>query len=271
MLRLVVALAPEARPLVERYRLRRDPETEGFPVFRRDPVALVVSGVGKAAAAGAAAFLHLATGGERDAVWLNVGVAGHATLPVGTPVLAHAVRDRASGRSWYPPLVFAPPCATDDVVTVDRPETVYGAPGAFDMEASGYLAAAGRFATAELVHCLKIVSDGPAAPAKRLEGRDLARLVGDATPVIDRVVALCAPLSAAQRALGHDPPELAECLARWRFTVTERRALRRLLRRRRALAPEAPLPLETLGADARGGDVVRRLERWLDRLPASLR
>ncbi len=46
MLRFVVALEPEARPLIERYRLERLGEPGAFKIFRRRDVALVVSGVG---------------------------------------------------------------------------------------------------------------------------------------------------------------------------------------------------------------------------------
>ena len=88
MLRLVVALSAEARPLIEHYRLERDSEARAFKVFRRDDVALVVAGLGKVAAAAATSFLHLAAGGGRNAVWLNVGIAGHGSRAVGEAVLA---------------------------------------------------------------------------------------------------------------------------------------------------------------------------------------
>ena len=44
MLRFVVALGAEARPLMDRYRLQRDPAEHAFHVYRRDDVGLVVSG-----------------------------------------------------------------------------------------------------------------------------------------------------------------------------------------------------------------------------------
>ncbi len=270
MLRFVVAFEAEGRPLIERYRLEREAEPGAFKIYRRDDVALVVSGIGKAAAAAATSFLHLAAGAELDAVWLNVGIAGHGTRAVGEAVLAHKIHDRASGRSWYPPLVFPPPCATDQVTTVDRPEREMDAPGAFDMEASGFVATAGRFASAELVHCLKVVSDGPGADLERLTPRTARRLVEKQLPIIEAVAQACAPLSRELRRIEAEPPELEACLERWHFTVTERRELRRLLRRRRTLAPELPLPLEGVEESVRGKEVNRRLRAWLDALPVVL-
>lgn len=270
MLRFVVALEAEAKPLVERYRLALDGDVRGFKIFRRDAVALVVSGVGKTAAAAATSFLHLAADGDRDAVWLNVGIAGHGTRTVGEAVLAHKVVDGASGRAWYPPLAFKPPCATDQVTTVDRPQLDLESPGAFEMEASGFVATAGRFASAELVHCLKIVSDGPSTDLESLTPRAVRRLVQDRLGVVEAVAEACGALSDELRRVDAEPPELDACLERWRFTVTERRELRRLLRRRWVLAPDAPLPLDELAAWARGKEVNRQLREWLDDLPVEL-
>ncbi len=269
-LRFVVALEPEARPLIERYRLERDGEPAAFEIYRKEDVALVVSGIGKAAAAAATSFLYLAAGAEPDAVWLNVGIAGHGTRPVGEAVLAHRVHDRASGRSWYPPLVFQPPCATDQVTTVDRPEREMNTPGAFDMEASGFVATAGRFASAELVHCLKVVSDGPDSDLDRLTPRAARRLVGAQMPVVEAVAEACGKLSSELCRLEAEPPELDACLERWHFTVTERRELRRLLRRRQTLAPDQPLPLAGVKESVRGKEVNRWLREWLDDLPVVL-
>ena len=89
--------------------------------------------------------------------------------------------------------------------------------------------------------------------------------------LVAAVAGACGPLSSELRRLDAEPPEVEACLARWRFTVTERRELRRQLRRRHTLAPDLPLPFEGLAASARGKEVNRRLRRWLDALPVELR
>ena len=103
MLNLVIALSCEARPLVERFRLEARETAGDYRVFtgRRsdgEDISLIVSGVGKAAAAGAVGYLmgKLGTGnttsGRGDLVtpaWLSVGMAGHGEREVGEVVLAH--------------------------------------------------------------------------------------------------------------------------------------------------------------------------------------
>ena len=273
MLRFVVALEAEARPLIEHYRLEHDGQASAFKIYRRtagDDATLVVSGIGKVASAAATSYLHLAAGGEVDAVWLNVGIAGHGTRPIGEAVLAHRVVDRASGRAWYPPLVFKPPCATDQVNTVDRPERELSTPGAFEMEASGFIATAQRFASAELVHCLKIVSDGPSTDLESLTPRAAQRLVATHLSTVEAIAEACRPLARELRQLDAEPPELQDCLERWHFTVTEQRELRRLLRRWRTLVPELPLPLDEIPESVRGKEVNRWLRDWLDSLPVEV-
>src|SRR5581483_8377565 len=124
MLRFVVALQSEARPLVERLGMK--PFGEGpFPLYRGDEAWLIVSGHGKAASAAATAYLHLTAGGELGRVWLNVGLGGHGQRTLGEGVVAHKISDAASGAAWYPQLVIDSPSPTVPVLTVERVEEEY--------------------------------------------------------------------------------------------------------------------------------------------------
>ncbi len=163
MIHLVVAHAAEARPLAARYGLREVAGPGDLPLFRGDGMALAVSGPGKLRTAAAAGYLFAAAGGVRDAAWLNLGMAGHAELAIGQALLAHKVSDAGSGTCWYPPMAFEPPCPTAAVLTVDRLEQDYEGERLYDTEAAGFFAAAGRFATSELVHACKIVIDNHGA------------------------------------------------------------------------------------------------------------
>ncbi len=266
MLRFVVALDAEARPLVERFDLRHDPLVAPYKVYRGEAGALIVAGIGKVAAAAATSYLYLTSGGHRQAAWLNIGVAGHSSLSLGDAVVAHKIRDRASQRSWYPPQLSTLPCATDEVTTVDLPERSYQESGAFEMEASGFYPTACRFASAELVQCLKIVSDGPQNKLELLTLEVVEELVEHSLPVVEALAEHCSELSRELRDLEADPPDLKQCLKTWRFTVSQSRELRRQLRRRQTLAPEEPLPIQGLQQGVRGKEFLARLRLWLDEL-----
>lgn len=187
MLCFVVAMRPEARPLIRHYGLQQDPGCDLFRVYRRDGIALVVAGIGKVRAAAATACLGLTVNG-RDAVWINVGVAGHGEREVGEAVLAHTVRDAATGRTWRPEIAFASPTPTDEVITVDDVERDFRRPAAYEMEAAGFYPIARRFSGPDRVHCLKVISDGPGVAPESLTRDRLASLIEGRLETVGKLV-----------------------------------------------------------------------------------
>ncbi len=272
MICLHTALPSEAKPLLRHFGLRGEPTPGPFPCYVDDDVALVVSGIGKAQAGAACAYLYaqlqhharVSAAALASAAWINVGIAGHGTHPIGQAVLAHEVLDRASGRRHYPPLVIQPPCPTDLVITVDQVEQAYDPPVAYDMEAAAFCAVASRLAHAELVHCLKVVSDGPEAEVHGITRQKVEGWIGDQLDTLDALIEQCRPLMAEMEPLHADPADFQECLERWHFTATDRRQLRKLLRRRQVLMAGESLPLDGVEASARGREVNRVLGAWLD-------
>jgi adenosylhomocysteine nucleosidase len=283
MIRFVVALQSEASPLIERLRL--EPVSEGpFRVFRGEDgvlgeVWLILSGLGKAAAAAATAYLHLLSGGRPDRAWLNVGVGGHCEASVGQAFVAHKVSDAASGLSWYPQLVIDSPRPTAPVLTLESVEDEYALPWVYEMEAAGFVPTACRFATAELVHCFKVISDTPDTTlSRRMPAAYVLGLIGDNVEGIVEFARGLAGLACEVEALATDPHGYAQALERWPFPASERPRLRRLLRRLAALAPpESRANLQndlwgdlSLPALARPLDVIRALETRLASIPVRL-
>jgi len=186
MLNLIVALPSEARPLLSHFDLHQQQAPESFRLYVGAEVRLLLSGVGKNAAA--SAVEHLQMRFPETATWLNLGIAGHAHLPVGTPLLASKVTDAETGQTWEPSFPFVPPCATSELITVDRPETQYPEPCAYDMEASGFFQAARGYAPADRIHCLKIVSDTPSASHLHISGKMIGQLITGHLRLIDKLV-----------------------------------------------------------------------------------
>lgn len=159
MICLVVAYQAEAAALVSHFRLRRQRQ-QAFALYSSGEVMLVISGSGKIHAAAAAAYLYAKSGYQRDAVWLNIGIAGHADHPPGAAHLARKVIDVATGGVVQMAIPQGSPWSSEALYTHDRPHRAgRDERGMFDMEASGFLAAARRFSQPQLIHCLKIISD----------------------------------------------------------------------------------------------------------------
>ncbi len=227
---LVVALGAEAQPLIDHFSMSPVSSGRGFRSFANGDsgLALVLSGVGRAAAAGAVA--HLARD-STDPAWLNVGIAGHRSLPIGAARMAHKVHCVSSARSWYPPLVFEPPCETATVRTVDRATRDFPTDDLYDMEAAGFYEIAARFAPHELVPSFKVVSDNRARPAETLTADSIGSLIGDSLETIDALLEPLQRIAAELCQMRVEPSALGHLLQTSHFTTTQRRQLRRLLRR----------------------------------------
>ena len=249
MTRFVVALRAEARPLIDRYQLEALEPGDGgaFRCFHGrhgSGRSLVISGVGKVAAAAATARLH-----EKPLdVWLNVGIAGHRDRAPGELVRAHRVTDAGTGERFYPTLLGLSHIDTEGVTTVDVPETKFASSDVFDMEASGFYQTALRVSTSELVQCVKIVSDNlhTGTDGDVLSGERVSELVERNLDAIDDVVAHLETLATELEPLRalptlptlptlEDTPDAEPFFETWHFTTSERRRLSRLLVRHRTL------------------------------------
>ena len=253
---VVVALMAEGRPFVEAWGLESR-EREPFRIFEREDRRLVVSGIGGERSA--AAVRHLGRRTSGPAVWLNVGVCGHATLPLGNARAVHRIVEAATGRAWYPPAVAPWPWPSVDLHTVTRPQLDYSEEVAYDMEAAAFVAEARELATAELVQVVKIVSDNRENPPRRFRPAEVADLV---RPHVPAITELAEALGEVASGLTSDPIDEAlyqEILVRGHFSVTRRRQLRELLRRTAAL--DIPIDPEELPQEA--GAIVETIRRAL--------
>lgn len=202
---IVTALAAESRPFLDQWQFKALRERH-FRAYSCDNYLLLQTGPGKLKAASSLAAL-LYSRPDINAV-VNVGIAG-GTLNIGTLLLAHQVKDQATGALWYPhlpdPRHLAPSIRmlpTAAVQTVDQPGSDYQDGVVFDMEASGIFTAATRCLSTSQIHSLKVISDNPETPVDDLvahNGRQIARyaesLLNDRleqiTAMLDCIGSLC--------------------------------------------------------------------------------
>jgi len=254
---MVAALESEARPLLSRYRLRANATAGPFRLYRNANTALVVSGMGRVNAAAASAYLGTLAGPGVHS-WLNIGIGGQRDYALGSAWLAHCITLPSAALNWYPPLVFAPPCPSTAVCTVDRPEFNYPSDMIYEMEAAGFYPTASRFSSGELVQCLKVISDNTEHSAERLQASDVSGLIDTALAVIDDVLealqALATELEQAERFLSL--PELP-----WRASVSQQHHLRELLRRYRLRFGTEPCFSEYRNIKACLADIRQKLQQ----------
>lgn len=263
MLNLVCALKCEALPLIDYYRLKRDLSIGVYEVFCNvdSNINLILSRPGKMNAAAATASLYHYSRLKTTA-WLNVGIAGHRSLTLGNPVLAHKVIDVATGQTWYPQILFEPQVSTSDLKTLDKASTEYE-DVLFDMEAAGFYCTASRFSKHELIHCLKIISDNADNPVQKPSNEFFTSLVSDNIGIIDNIINRLVESASELDKLEQPPACYNSFLTKWHFTSYQQGRLKQLLHRWEVLRPETD-PEHLVGDCQSGRDIILKLENLLD-------
>ncbi len=191
---IVVAHSLEANPLISLLNLNKAVEHTLFPVYENGKgLNLIVSGMGRAAAAKATAYL-----GNRDvrgagltSAWLNIGIAGHRSASIGDALLANKITEQATAESFYPGTLIEGFDSTP-LITVDEIEKDYSEDVAYEMEASGFYRAAQTISSSELIQVLKIISDNR---DNHVDHIDLKRIPKIIQAQQDRILQLIADLS----------------------------------------------------------------------------
>ncbi|MGD8912595.1 MAG: hypothetical protein PVI97_05335 [Candidatus Thiodiazotropha sp.] len=147
-----------------------------MPVYSGNGIELIITGAGANASAQGVRYLR-SINTSSTVQWINIGICGHGSLEVGTPLLIDRIIDLPSGRKWslatHP--VMSEPIGT--LTCVPEPQSEYADDMAYDMESSGFIQAVIENDTLESARILKIVSDNPANDARGISGKFIHTLV----------------------------------------------------------------------------------------------
>ncbi len=264
---IYAALPCEAKPLAEYFKLKKDTSIQPFAVYSNQDICLTVTGVGKNAMAAGVAYTQALFGPLDHPVLVNIGIAGHKSLEVGSLFLVGKITDSDSGKSYYPPLVFTPPCPSACVKTAAKPQLAYDQQDLCDMEASAFYETAMRFSSGELIQCLKVISDNEMSPAENIKPNQVSQLIAGH---VETIGTLLEKLTYLSNLITVAEPQLyGDLIRRYRFTVSEQGQLRHQLSRWGSLMGQ-----RTLEFDGRqfhkGKDVLCWLEQQIDGIEFSL-
>lgn len=263
-----VALKAEAEPLIEAMKLKPLSGTHLFPIYENDGVKLIVSGVGKIKAGAACAYLAGIHRDEDIYGWLNVGVGGHRSIKVGTPLLFNKIIDEARRAQFFPTFAFDPPCRTEECITVENLDHGYMTEQVYDMEAAGFYAIASKISPLEMVHVFKVISDHPGHPMKEVTKKEVQSLIFNHVGLIKTVVEEMRTL--IEEIALEEIPFLDEFIKRWHFTTSEALELKKLIERWQLLCPDQVLLSQNILEKDSPQDVLAFLRDHLDTTPLHL-
>jgi len=130
-----------------------------LPMFQKGEQMLVVSGRGRAKAAAAVAWASARNDDVGGLAWLNVGLGGHRTLPLGEVRGLNPLYDIGTGGQYFPGQEALAGLKTTMGATVDRPVTTYSLDAIYDMEAAPFFEIASMLSEPQLIASVKVVSD----------------------------------------------------------------------------------------------------------------
>ena len=228
----LVALQPEARPLIEKFKLKKRNGSNPFPVFENESHCLAISGIGRIQSAAATGYLLGRLDGRPQAM-INLGIAGHGLLMwVLIPLLVFHSQEKGT---YYPPAVLESKISKSGLQTMDAPEKDYLEPIGYDMEAHAFCSIAYQSITRELVQVIKVVSDNPSAPLADFNPKFATDLL---FANLSHIEEISEQLEGLEREISMDPlilGMLAEIRAKLHCTATQVHQLERILQQAHAL------------------------------------
>ena len=170
MITLFTALYPEAKELITKLNLKKQPAETHYQLFESEQYRLVITGAGMISAATAAArhFANYPADSRQDIV-INLGIAGlvpgkHTQAGIGDLFLVSKITEQATDRTFYPDLLYRHsfslmPVTTTPVVCKDPSD--FPEETLLDMEASALYQALSPHFFPDRMLFFKVVSDIP--------------------------------------------------------------------------------------------------------------
>jgi adenosylhomocysteine nucleosidase len=251
MIAIQTALMSEAKALIRYFSLKPYDLLGAYPIWGNERIFLVVTGVGKVAAGAGLTYLLAKKEANLPLTGaLNIGLAGHKNLPIGSLVLAEKVSEKNSERSFFPPLLLDFEGFTKEIITLDAPSDQYEKDALFDMESAGFFQAASKFIPSEFIHSIKIISDNETFSWKNLSEKKLFSLFDPNLPSIEKVIENLFLLKEKEKKFQKEPlsEEVNRFFQKWHFTRTEKVMLQDILYKLFSLDPKINITKEVESA-----------------------
>ena len=260
----VIALEPEAKPLIDLFDLHPLSNNLNFPVYinPKSGHALVISGIGSSKAAAAATYLKMLFNVQRYVAWINIGIAGFYEEPIGQLFQAIKVYDTARKTSYFPGFRLSKIVKCQTLHTVAQPETKYSEAVLFDMEASGFCEIASMFSCNELVFVLKIVSDTPKSPMSLVSREAITQLIYQNKNKLREIISRIETLVNDEKKRLHVPEEVYQYFERYHFTQSNRYRFLQAYKKWKSAFPDGKLTC-TLAAGNSASELISNLESEL--------
>lgn len=230
--RWVIALKAEAKEIIKNYALERV-ATKPFQVYKnRDiDIWLVLSGIGQINAVAATTYLYVKSDASYNTIWINLGIVGSRNFKVGELVQIDKITSNEFRDNYYPsPATFKNNnIERSNLITVNKPETLFKSDGVYDMEGYAFFSFAKKIASYELISVLKIISDIPGTDLSKIDKIGVERLFSKKMPLIEKVLKNLLSLQEILLLQQRNPNYFDEICQQRKFSFTQKVTLRKYL------------------------------------------
>ncbi|MEA1920784.1 MAG: hypothetical protein U9N52_13160 [Campylobacterota bacterium] len=180
---IITALHAEARPFLDRYKLKRI-ETLPFALYENEEILLAVTQSGYENAMIATAALLAYRKANAHDLLINIGICGAPTrYKIGSMLIIHKIMHQT--HSYYPDILLSHPFEESDLITVNEAQST-SIEQPVDMEAYPIFKVASRFMQLHQLLFIKIVSDH--FEPKRVNKEDAIALIAAKIPQIETLI-----------------------------------------------------------------------------------
>ncbi|HMV45187.1 MAG TPA: phosphorylase, partial [Leptospiraceae bacterium] len=142
MIYIVTALAQEAIPFIQHFKLKKDLSHTKFDIYKNELITLVVSGTGKLKSSIATTYLLVKEPPKKSDKILNFGICGSGSEKhkSGQIFLINKIEDVTTAKTYYPEILFSHLIPEAGIVTHEKPvvktKSTPSTAGLVDMEVS---------------------------------------------------------------------------------------------------------------------------------------
>lgn len=272
MIHFIVALKPEAKPLIEHYQLKRlsqDKKTVYAVYTNKDnTISLTLSGIGKLNAACAVIETYQLFEKSKYDIWLNIGIAGHGKKDIGELIVINKIVDALSSKQYFPSFIFKHGLTVSEIHCFDFPSNDYD-DVAMDMESCGFYELASKIGIVDFIHCLKVVSDNSEESLAGINAAIVSELVEKQIPVI---LDFINSLEKQQLEILNDSESASivnTLLAQYHFTVSQKHQLQQVIKNINNISDSNELALELTDSD-NAKSILKKLHALHQSLPTEL-
>ena len=235
----VVALLPEAKPLIEKLEMKLLSRDTLHPIYNNETGTdwLVISGVGQLNAASGSATLYQSCPKANTAIWVNIGIAGGSIAGIGELFYINSIRKEHKTRTFYPFIFPNIKIKNVSLVTYDSPQKNYNQDYIFDMEAWAFYETIQKRVNREFIAVFKVLSDNSEASMKGLTKLNIFNLINDKLEFLESFRIKAQTLSGDEFRRQSNPEIFDQLINKFHFTFTQKQQLKSLIKRWNVLLP----------------------------------